>query len=297
MTLSRRALLPLLLAPLAAPTLARAASPLRVVASFSILADMTATIGGDAISIATLVPVDGDAHVWQPRPADLKTLHAADMLVENGLGLEGWIGRMAQAAEFRGARVTASRAVKPRTMTEDGRRITDPHAWQDPRNGVLYTQAIADGLVRAAPAQAEAIRARASAYAAEIAATDSWIAEQFAPIPPAKRRIITSHDAFGYYAARYGITMQGVQGISTEGEPSARDIAKLIAQIKATGIRAVFVENMTDPRIATTVAREAGAVVGGQVFSDALSPPDGPAGTYLKMLRHNTTLFVGAMKG
>lgn len=274
---------------------ARAAAPLRVVASFSILADMAQQVAGDAATVSSLVPPDGDPHAWQPKPADMRTLAQAQVLVENGLGLEGWMTRLAPAAGFNGVRVTAASAVKPRTMTEDGARIIDPHAWQDPRNAVLYVRAIAEGLAKAAPGQADSIRARADSYAAEIARTDDWIAAQFAPIPQARRRILTSHDAFGYYGARYGLTLLAVQGISTEGEPSAKDLARLIGQIRKTGVHAVFVENMTDLRLARTVADETGAVLGGTVYSDALSPPGGPAPGYLAMLRHNTSLFAAAM--
>jgi zinc/manganese transport system substrate-binding protein len=266
-----------------------------VVATFSILADMTGVIAGDAASVSTLVPVDGDAHVWEPRPDDLRRVQAARVLVENGLGLEGWMGRMPQAAGFKGTRIVAANAVKPRTMTEDGHRITDPHAWQDPRNGVLYVRAITAGLAQALPDSAMAIQGRAAAYIAQIEETDRWIEATLAPIPAAQRRILTSHDAFGYYGARYGVTLLAVQGISTENEPSAHDIATLVGQIRREKIRAVFVENMTDPRIAATVAREAGAVLGPTVYSDALSPAGGPADTYLRMLHHNTTQFAAAM--
>ncbi len=274
---------------------ARAAEPLPVVATFSILADMTRVIGGDDITVRTLVPVDGDAHAWEPKPADLRAVRAAAVLVQNGLGLEGWMARMPKAADFKGLLVTAARDVEPRLMTEDGKQVTDPHAWQDPRNGVLYVRAIADGLRGALPEAAARMTSRADAYISEIEVTDRFITEALAAIPAAKRIILTSHDAFGYYGARYGITLRAVQGISTEGEPSAKDIATLVAQIKREKIHAVFVENMTDPRLSAAVARESGAVLGPNVYSDALSPSGGPADTYLKMLRHNTQRFAEAM--
>ncbi len=274
-----------------------AAETVKVVASFSILADMTQVVGGEAVTVASLVPVDGDAHQYQPTPSDLTSIHAAVALVENGLGLEGWMARLPQAAGFKGVRIVAGAAVTPRQMEEDGRSITDPHAWQDPTNAILYVRAIAAGLAKALPDQATAIAARAGAYIAEIEATDRWISSQLAGVPREKRVILTSHDAFGYYGARYGVTLRFVQGISTEGEPSAADLAALIGQIKREHVRAVFVENMTDPRLAATVAREAGAVLGGAVYSDALSAAGGPAATYLEMLRHNTALFVAAMTG
>jgi zinc/manganese transport system substrate-binding protein len=290
----RRLLLAALLSAAAAPRV-RAATTLPVVASFSILADMTTSIGGDLVRVTMLVPPDGDAHSYQPRPSDLRAMQAAAVLVENGLGLEGFMARMAKSSGFRGIRIVATQAVTPRRMREGAKTVTDPHAWQDPRNGVLYARNIAAGLIRALPEAADQLRARADAYVAEIEAADRFVTETLGAVPPDRRRIITSHDAFGYFAARYGIEMIGVQGLSTESEPSARDMARLVAQIRREHIRAVFVENMTDGRLAETLARESGAVVGGQVFSDALSPPGGPADTYVKMLRHNATLFAGAM--
>lgn len=277
------------------PTPVAAQTGAAVVATFSILADMARVIGGDAITVATLVPPDGDAHTWEPSPADLRRVHDADVLIENGLGLEGWMTRLPQAAGFSGLRITAANHVTARTMSEHGHTVTDPHAWQDAANGVLYARSIAEGLAHAIPAAARDISARAASYIAEIDATDRWIHATLASIPPEKRRILTSHDAFGYYGARYNITLRAVQGINTENEPSARDLATLIAQIRRENIRAVFVENMTNPRLAATVARESGATLGQTVYSDALSQNGGPADTYLAMLHHNTTLFAAAM--
>jgi zinc/manganese transport system substrate-binding protein len=280
------------------PFAARAAGPLPVVASFSILADMVRQIGGNLVAATALVGPDGDVHIYDPRPKDLTTLTAASLLVQNGLGLEGWMVRLTGSAGFKGTVVTAAEKIVPRTMTEDGGvTATDPHAWQDPRDAVLYVEAIRDGLAAADPASAAAYRANASSYAARIAETDAWIATTLKPIAPADRRIITTHDAFGYYGARYGIEFLAAEGISTEFEPSARSIAALVRQIKQEEVHAVFIENMTSDRMARMLAQETGAVLGGTVYSDALSPPDGPAPTYLDMLRHNTTLFAAAMRG
>jgi zinc/manganese transport system substrate-binding protein len=182
-------------------------------------------------------------------------------------------------------------------MKEEGGVIaTDPHAWQDPRNGVLYVQAIAEGLAAADASRAAVYQAAAERYGAEVRAVDGWIETAFASIPAGQRRIITTHDAFGYYGARYGIEILSAEGISTEFEPSAKAIAALVRQIKREQVRAVFIENMTSPRMAEMLARETGAVLGGTVYSDALSPPGGPAATYLDMLRHNTALFAAAMR-
>lgn len=285
----------LLLALPALAPLAAFAAPLRAVASFSILADMVRQVGQGRITVTSVVPPDGDAHGYQPRPADAKVVMAAGLVVANGLGLDGWMERLARAADFRGVLTIAAAAVTPRPMP--GGSATDPHAWQDPRNAVQYAHAIGEGLATADPGSADFYRHAASAYADDILRTDAWIEAQFAAIPGDARRIITTHDAFGYFGARYGIEFLAAQGLSTEAEPSARAIAALVAQIKREKIHAVFIENMTDPRLARMLMRETGAVLGGTVYSDALSGPNGPAATYLAMLRHNTTLFMAAMRG
>ena len=279
----------------AAPLVARADEPLPVVASFSVLGDMVREVGGDAVTVKTLVPPDGDAHTYQPRPSDLLAIKSARVAILNGLGFDTWMDRLLASAGGTAVRVTATGAVPHRQMTEVRKTILDPHAWQDPSNGVLYARAIADGLAKADTVRASLFRGRAGDFVRSIEETDSWSVGRLARVPPAKRKIITSHDAFGYFGARYGVTFEAVQGISTEGEPSARDLARLAAQIKREHIRAVFVENMMDPRVAQALAREAGAVVGGTVYSDALSAPGGPADTYLQMFRHNVPLFAAAM--
>jgi zinc/manganese transport system substrate-binding protein len=281
-----------------APFPVRAAEPLRVVASFSILADLTRQVGGEAVSVGALVGPDADPHVYDPRPKDLRTLTAASLLVRNGLGLEGWMDRLTSAADFKGKVVVASEKVTPRTMkAESGEIATDPHAWQDPRNAMLYVQAISNALMLTDDAGATTYRHAAARYTAQIEQADAWIEMKLAAIPPGQRRIITTHDAFGYYGARYGVEFLSAEGISTEFEPSAKAIAALVRQIQREKVRAVFIENMTSPRMARMLARETGAALGGTVYSDALSPPSGPAATYLSMLRHNTTLFAAAMAG
>jgi zinc/manganese transport system substrate-binding protein len=288
----------LVLTPMPTWTAPRAAEPMRVVASFSILGDLVRQTGGDLVAVETFVGPDGDAHVYEPRPRDLRALLAAGLLVRNGLGLEGWMDRLTEAAGFKGRVVVAASAVAPRTMQENGGALTtDPHAWQDPRNAVLYVRAIAEGLADVDTGNAAVYRGAAERYAARIQEIDGWIETAFAPIPAERRRVITTHDAFGYYGARYGIEFLSAEGISTEFEPSAKAIAALVAQIKREKVRAVFIENMTSPRMAQMLARETGATLGGTVYSDALSSAGGPAPTYLDMLRHNTELFVAAMRG
>jgi zinc/manganese transport system substrate-binding protein len=267
-----------------------------VVASFSILADLVRQVGGAAVSVEALVGPDGDVHVYEPRPKDLRTLLAAALLVRNGLRLEGWMDRLTASSGYKGKIVVAAEKVTPRTMTENGGAIaTDPHAWQDPGNAILYVQAIADGLASANPSGAATYRDAASRYIAQIVQTETWIETTLAAIPPDRRRIITTHDAFGYYGARFGIELLSAEGISTESEPTAKTIAALVRQIEREKVRAVFIEHMTSPRIAQMLVRETGAILGGTVYSDALSPPGGPAPSYLDMLRHNTTQFAKAM--
>ena len=274
---------------------AGAPAKLKVVTTFSILADMATVIGGEDVTVTSLVQADADAHVWEPKPADLSAVAKAEVLIENGLGLDGWMTRLPKAAGFSGQRVTASRDVIARTVFEGQTRVTDPHAWQDPANGVLYARVIAAALSRASPEAASAIQVRAINYIAAIEDTDRWITATIGAVPLARRRILTSHDAFGYYCARYRIVIRSIQGISTEGEPSARDIAMLIEKIRRDKTRAVFIENMTSPRLAQAVARETAATIGEPLYSDSLSPPDGPAPSYTAMLRHNTSLLAAAM--
>jgi zinc/manganese transport system substrate-binding protein len=286
-----------------APLAAHAEGTIEAIASFSILGDLTRQIansahpGGPAVRVDALVGPDADVHVYQPTPADLRALMRAKLLVTNGLGLEGWMDRLTGAVRFNGVTVVAAEKVVPRTMKEESGAIaTDPHAWQDPRNALLYVDAITAGLVAADPGNAAGYRESATRYAARIADADAWVGSRLGSVPEEQRRIITTHDAFGYYGARYGVEFLSPEGLSTEFEPSAKSIAALVAQIKREKVRAVFIENMTSPRMAQMLARETGAVLGGTVYSDALSPAGGPAATYLDMLRHNTGLFVAAMR-
>lgn len=292
----------LMSAIMASPILCRQAwadRPMAVVATFSILADMARQVGGPAVSVISLVPPDADTHVYEPKPSDLRALKEAKMVVMNGLGLDTWMERLLGAAGYAGPVVIATDGVSARKMREPdhgGTEETDPHAWQDPRNGIIYASNIAEGLAKANPAHAADFRVRAEEFGRRIAETDTWIEQQFAPIPLSKRKILTSHDAFGYFGARYQIEFHGVEGISSESESSAAEIAALVKLVRKEGIKAVFVENMTNSRLAKTVARESGAILGPTVYSDALSPPGGPADTYLKMLRYNAPLFAGAMR-
>jgi zinc/manganese transport system substrate-binding protein len=270
---------------------------LRVVASFSILGDIVKNVGGDRVGVATLVGPDGDAHVFEPTTADARALAKADLVFVNGLGLEGWMERLIQAAGYKGPLVVASDGAPPRTMVEDGRTVADPHAWQDLSNGRRYVENVAAGLAAADPQGAAAYRAAAAAYEAELAAKDKWVRAELATVPAERRKIITSHDAFGYFGAAYGVTVLAPVGVSTEAEPSAGGLARLIRQMRQEGVRVVFLENMTNPKLIETLASEAGARVGGTLYADALSPPGGPADTYLKMFDNNLPQLKAAMLG
>ena len=270
-------------------------APVHVVASFSILADMVRTVGGGDVVVTSLVAPDADTHAYQPTTEDAKALARADLIFVNGLGFEGWMQRLVEASGTKGAVVVVSVGVNPRTMTDDGKRITDPHAWQDLANGRVYVRNIAAALERTAPAHAAAFRERAARYDAELVKTDAEVRKQLADIQVAQRKIITSHDAFGYFGAAYGVTFLAPVGISTESEPSASDVAKLIKQIKAEGVRDVFLENMTNGKLIEQIAKDTGAEMGGTLYSDALSLPAGAAPTYLAMFSNNVPKLRAAM--
>ena len=287
-------------------TEASAENKIKVVASFSILGDMVKNVGGDRVEVTTLVGPNGDAHVYQPTPADAKAVASADLVVVNGLGMEGWMDRLIQTSGYKGPIVVATKGIKPREMTkeeeeehEHGARHEhkiDPHAWQNLSNGRIYAENMAQGLSKVDPTGSAIYKANAAAYKAKLADLDKWVKTEFAAIPKAKRRMITTHDAFGYFGAAYGITILSPVGFSTESEAAAGDIAQLIKQIRKEKITAVFIENVTDPRLMQQVAKESGATLGGELYSDALSKPDEAAPTYIDMFKNNVTKIVAAMR-
>jgi zinc/manganese transport system substrate-binding protein len=286
------AALALLTAFIAAPA---HAAPLKAVASFSVLGDMVARIGGERIALKVLVGPDGDAHGFEPSPADASALAAAGIVFVNGLGFEPWMEKLAAASGYRGPLIAASAGVIPREMQEDGHTHTDPHAWQDLANGAIYVRNIEAALASADPAGKSVYEANAAALLAELAGLDRWTRAEIGAVPAAKRKVITSHDAFGYFAAAYGVTFIAPEGLSTDAEPGAGDLARLIDQIRHEGIKALFIENMSDPRLIGMIARETGATPGGTLYSDALSPPDGPAPAYPAMFRNNVPKLKAAM--
>ena len=274
---------------------AEAADKIKAIASFSILGDMVRQVGGDRVEVAALVGSDGDAHVYEPTPADAKNLSAANILFVNGLGFEGWMDRLENSSGFKGKVVVASHGVKSRQMVEDEKKITDPHAWQSLANGKLYVANIRDGLIAVDPDGRATYEANAAKYLGEIAGEEASVKQALDKLPPERRKIITSHDAFGYFGAAYGLEVIAPEGVSTESEASAKDVAKIIRQIKAEKIPAVFMENITDHRLLEQIAHETGAKIGGTLYTDALSQPDGPAGTYLDMFRNNIEMLTAAL--
>lgn len=362
---------------IASPVLAQSTDAIRVVASFSILGDMIERIGGEHVDVTTLVGPDGDAHVYQPTPADARSVSSAEVLIVNGLEFEGWLDRLAEAASFDGALVVATKGIEPLAFEdehdehhddhhdEDGHDdhadehhddhgdedhadkdhdnhgdedhadkdhdddhghdehadadhdehghddhkdeehagdhhghdhgAFDPHAWQSLENAVIYVDNITAALAQADPANAAAFYENRATYVAEIEALGAEIKAMMEALPEDKRTVVTSHDAFGYFANSYNLTFEAPQGLSTEAEPSAADVAAMITQIRDEGISAVFVETITDNRMLEQIANETGASIGGTLYSDALSGEDGPAATYLDMMRHNATTLAGAL--
>lgn len=283
---------------MASPALA---GPIPVVASFSVLGDMVQQVGGDAVQVTTLVGADGDAHGYQTTSADLKAVAKAKLTFVNGLGFDSWAEKLVKTSGGKSKLVTVSTGVTARAMTEDSDHDhdhghTDPHAWQDLRNGKIYVENIATALIAALPSQADAIRHRAAAYTAQLATEDAATRAAIAAVPNAQRLIITSHDAFGYFGSAYDVRFAAPYGLSTEGEPSAAAIGKLVDQIKQSGVKTVFIENMTNPTLIAQLGKDGGATVGKTLYSDALSGPDGAAPNYLAMFKNNVPLLVEAMQ-
>jgi zinc/manganese transport system substrate-binding protein len=272
------------------------------------MADMVREIGGSLVTPRPIVGPDRDSHGFSPKPSDARIVQSARVAVANGLGFDPWMDRMVRSTGFRGPFVLAATGVAPRTMPDTHghghaqraapapRRVTDPHAWQDLGNVPVYARNISDGLKRALPQEAATIDANAADFSRRAAETDAWVRAEIATVPAERRRVLTSHDAFGYFAAAYGVTFLSPQGVSTESEPSAAAVARLIRQIREQDIRAVFLENMSNPRSLEQIARDAGVRVVGSLHADALSAPGGPAATYLGMFRHNVPLMVRAMQ-
>lgn len=271
----------------ALPALAQ--EPLPVVASFSIVGDLVKQIGGDRVRVTTIVGPNADAHGYQPKPGDAKAVADAQLIIVNGLGFDAWMQRLQKSSGSKAPLIIASAAIKPLKETDDGHGHgeNDPHAWHDPANLKLYARTIRDALVKADPAGREAYDKRLAAYDSALTQLDTDNRAAIATIAPDRRKIVTSHDAFAYLGRAYDIQFLSPQGVSTENQPSAKDIARIIRFIRETKAPAVFVETISDPRQMERIAQESGAKIGGKLYSDALSSPDGPAGTTIDMIRTN----------
>lgn len=296
---------------------ANAAEKLKTIASFSILADMVKNVGGDRVDVTELVGSDGDTHEFNPTPADAKKLARADVFFVNGLGFEGWMERLESSSGFKGATVVATTGVKARKIDKDDdahhedaddddhdehadarhhdHGDMDPHAWQDLANGEIYVANIRDGLIAADPDGKAVYERNAEKYIAAVKKEDAAVKAALASLPQSHRRIITSHDAFGYFGDAYGLEIVAPEGISTASEPSAKDVAKIIRQIREDQIPAVFLENITNAKMLEQIAKESGAKIGGTLYSDALSGKDGPAPTYIDMFKHNVGTLTSAL--
>jgi zinc/manganese transport system substrate-binding protein len=283
------ALICFVLAMTASPS--HAADRLNVVASFSILADFARQVGGDKVEVTALVGPDSDVHVYTPTPHDARDVGAARLLIINGLGLEGWMPRLLQASGSKAQIVTASQGIAPRQRGAD----VDPHAWQSVENAKIYVRNIREAMTAVDPADAAVFKANAERYQAELDALDGEARAAIAKIPSARRKVISTHDAFGYFADAYGVEFIAPLGVSTETEPSARDVAEIIEQVRRTRIPAVFLENFNDDRLVGRIAAETGAKVGGTLYSDALSDENGQAPTYIDMVRHNIKALTSAL--
>lgn len=270
-----------------------------VVASFSILGDFARAVGGARTAVTTLVGTSGDVHVFTPTPADAKKVAAARLVIVNGLGLEGWLPRLVQASGGNAAIVFAATGVQLRGAdagkTLHGEGSADPHAWQSVANAKVYVTNIRDALIAADPAGEAVYRDNADDYLAKLDALDQEVREAVARIPPERRKVISAHNAFTYFEAAYGIAFIAPQGVSTDSEASAREIAATVTQIRTARIPAVFLENLSDPRLISQIAAEAGARVGGTLYSDSLSDEKGDAPTYIAMVRHNIKALMSAL--
>jgi zinc/manganese transport system substrate-binding protein len=286
------------------PGAAFAADKLRVVATFSVIGDMVTNIAGDHVDLVTMIGPDGDTETYEPTAGDVPKLAGARILFMNGLNdeFEPWLEPLMKQAKFAGTKIIVTRGVRTLSAEDEhpvGNRpkasVLDQHAWMDPRNGVIYVRNITDALARIDPANADDYRSRALAYTQKIKATDAWARGEVSAVPAVKRRVLASHDSLQYLANAYGITMISVYGWTTKAEPSAADLARLTDQIRRERVKALFLDSITDPRAMERISKETGAVIGGTLYGDALSPPGGEAPTYVDMIRHDVSTMKAGM--
>ena len=281
---------------LACSSQAALAKNLNVVASFTVLADMAKQVGGEHVTVKSLVGPDGDPHSFEPSPQDSVALSKADVVIVSGLGMEGWMDRLVSASGYKGKVIVASEGISTRKMIDDGKQITDPHAWNSAENGAIYAQNITRALVAADPEDAAAINDTGSEYVTRLKLLDSWAKTRFEAIPKSKRKVLTSHDAFGYFGQEYGVTFMAPVGFSTEAEANASDVAGLIKQLKEQHIKTYFIENQTDPRLVKQIAAASDAQPGGELYPEALSAANGPASSYEMAFKHNVDTIANSMK-
>ncbi|CNE67755.1 metal ABC transporter solute-binding protein, Zn/Mn family [Yersinia kristensenii] len=272
------------------------AKTVEAVASFSILGDIVKQVGGEHVNVVTLVGPNGDPHGFEPTPKNSKQLSKADVVFVSGLGLEGWLERLITASGYKGQVAIASTGVDTRKMDEEGKMVTDPHAWNSMANGIKYANNVMNALIVADPEDADYFRKRGGEYIQQLEKLDAYAKAQFAAIPIGQRKVLTSHDAFGYFSQEYEVKFLSPVGFSTESEASASGVAALINQIKKEKIKTYFIENQTDPRLVKQIAGASGAQAGGELYPEALSVADGPAATYAEAFKHNVDTIVDSMK-
>ena len=273
------------------------AKTLNAVASFTVLADVVKQVGGEHVSVTSLVGPNGDPHDFEPSPDDAKKLKEADVTFISGEGLESWFERLVKASGYSGKPVVASEGVKTRTMDEAGKTIIDPHVWNSPVNIEVWVENIEKALAAADPEDAAVFKANAARYTNVLKELDAYAKSRFETVSQDRRKILTSHNAFGYFSGEYGITLLSPVGLSTETEASAADVGKLIDQIKKENVKTYFFENSNDFRLVLQISKATGAEPGGELYVEALSKEDGPAPTYAKMFRYNVDLISKAIAG
>lgn len=294
--ISRRLLFSVMIPALVAlSTSSASAATLKVVASFTVLADVVRRVGGDRVTVTSLVGPNGDPHEFEPSPSDARNLNAAQVAFVSGEGLEGWMDRLISASGYKGKPVVVSEGITFRTMDEDGQTVTDPHVWNSPVNVKIWVANIEEALAKVAPADAAAFKTNAERYIKTLDGLDAYALSELAKIPEDHRKVLTSHDAFGYFGREYGVKFLAPIGVSTESEASAAEVAKLIEQIKAEHVKTYFFENSNDPRLVRQIAEATGAEPGGELYVEALSDTKGPASSYEKMFRYNVDQLVAAM--
>jgi zinc/manganese transport system substrate-binding protein len=280
---------------------------LNVVATFSVLGDMVQNVGGDLVALRTLVGPGGDAHAFQPTPADGVALAEADLVIENGVAFETWLDNLYDASGSQARRVAVAEGLDlikgeegdehaeadEHAEEQEAHGEYDPHVWHDVANAIKMVEAIRDALAAADPANAAGYKANADAYLAELNTLDGFIVEQTATLPEERRKLVTTHDTFAYFARRYGYEIVGTAlGATTAADPAAGEIVALVEQIKAAGVPAIFAENIQNPRLMEQIASEAGVALGPPLYTDALGEPGSDGATYVQMMRSNVTTLV-----